>query len=151
MAEPAPARRLLVVAIGGNALLQEGDSGTIVEQQERAREILHHVADLATTDTDLVLTHGNGPIVGNIVLRNEAARDTVMPMPLYIDDYNFGQALAFKKGSPLKDEFNKVQNEMKKDGTLLKIHQKWFGADPPKDSSVTNIIAPYMPNEKPKM
>jgi len=72
-------------------------------------------------------------------------------MPLYIDDYHFGQALAFKKGSPLKDEFNKVQNDMKKDGTLLKIHQKWFGADPPKDSSVINIIAPYMPNEKPAM
>jgi polar amino acid transport system substrate-binding protein len=72
-------------------------------------------------------------------------------MPLYIDDYFFGQALAFKKGSPLRDEFNKVQNTMKKDGALLKIHQKWFGASPPKDSSVTNIVAPYLPNQKPKM
>jgi polar amino acid transport system substrate-binding protein len=72
-------------------------------------------------------------------------------MPLYIDDYHFGQALAFKKGSPLRDEFNEVQNEMKKDGTLLEIHRKWFGADPPKDSSVTNIVAPYMPNEKPAL
>ena len=72
-------------------------------------------------------------------------------MPLYIDDYFFGQSLAFKKGSALRDEFNKVQNAMKKDGALLKIHQKWFGADPPKDSSVTNIVAPYLPNQKPKI
>ncbi len=75
--------------------------------------------------------------------------DSNMIMPLYIDDYHFGQALAFKKGSPLRDEFNNVQNEMKKDGTLLKIHQTWFGSDPPKDSSVINIVPPYMPNEKP--
>lgn len=72
-------------------------------------------------------------------------------MPLYIDDYHFAQALAFKKGSPLRDEFNKVQNEMKKDGTLLEIHRKWFGADPTKDSSVINIVPPYLPNQKPKM
>jgi polar amino acid transport system substrate-binding protein len=74
-----------------------------------------------------------------------------LAMNIYIPGFKAGQALAFKKGSPLRDEFNKVQNEMKKDGTLLKIHQKWFGSDPPKDSSVINIVAPYMPNEKPAM
>ncbi len=46
--------------------------------------------------------------------------------------------------------FNKVQNEMKKDGTLKAIYVKWFGAEPPADSSAINIVAPYLPNEKPK-
>ena len=72
-------------------------------------------------------------------------------MNIYIPGFKAGQALAFKKGSPLRDEFNKIQNEMKKDGTLLKIHQNWFGSDPPKDSSVINMVGPYMPNEKPAM
>jgi len=72
-------------------------------------------------------------------------------MPIYIPGFKAGQALAFKKGSPLRDEFNKVQNAMKKDGTLLGIHKKWFGSEPPKDSSVINIVPPYFPNEKPKM
>ena len=72
-------------------------------------------------------------------------------MNIYIPGFKAGQALAFKKGSPLRDEFNKIQNEMKKDGTLLEIHKKWFGTEPPKDSSVINIVAPYMPNEKPEM
>ena len=72
-------------------------------------------------------------------------------MPIYMPGFKAGQALAFKKGSPLRNEFNKIQNEMKKDGALLKIHQKWFGADPPKDSSVINIVPPYMPNQKPKI
>jgi polar amino acid transport system substrate-binding protein len=72
-------------------------------------------------------------------------------MKIYIPGFKAGQALAFKKGSPLRDEFNKIQNEMKKDGTMANIHKKWFGTEPPKDSSVINIVAPYMPNEKPAM
>ena len=72
-------------------------------------------------------------------------------MKIYIPGFKAGQALAFKKGSPLRDEFNTIQNEMKKDGTMLAIHKKWFGSEPPKDSSVINIVAPYMPNEKPAM
>ena len=75
--------------------------------------------------------------------------DSELAMPLYIDDYHFAQSLAFKKGSPLRDAFNKVQNDMKKDGTLKAIHVKWFGTEPPADSSVINIIPPYLPNEKP--
>ena len=75
--------------------------------------------------------------------------DSNLVMKIYIPGFKAGQALAFKKGSPLRDEFNKIQNEMKKDGTLAGIHKKWFGTEPPKDSSVINIVAPYMPNEKP--
>jgi polar amino acid transport system substrate-binding protein len=77
--------------------------------------------------------------------------DSNVVMNIYIPGFKAGQALAFKKGSALRDEFNKIQNEMKKDGTMAGIHKKWFGADPPKDSSVINIVAPYMPNEKPAM
>ncbi|MGA7278652.1 MAG: transporter substrate-binding domain-containing protein, partial [Desulfocapsaceae bacterium] len=62
-------------------------------------------------------------------------------MKIYIPGFKAGQALAFKKGSALRDEFNKIQNEMKKDGTMLEIHKKWFGTEPPKDSSVINIVA----------
>jgi polar amino acid transport system substrate-binding protein len=70
-------------------------------------------------------------------------------MKIYIPGFKAGQALAFKKGSPLRDEFNKIQNEMKKDGTLAAINKKWFGVDPQPDSSTVNIWGPYMPNEKP--
>ncbi len=77
--------------------------------------------------------------------------ETDLAMPLYIDDYHFAQSLAFKKGSAILAAFNKVQNEMKKDGTLKAIYVKWFGAEPPADSSVINTVAPYLPNEKPAM
>ena len=75
--------------------------------------------------------------------------DSGLVMNIYIPGFKAGQALAFKKGSPLRDEFNEIQNEMKKDGTLAAINKKWFGVDPQPDSSTVNIWGPYMPNEKP--
>lgn len=77
---------LLVVALGGNAILRRGDSGTIEEQFRRADAVMERVAGLVAAGHRVVLTHGNGPVVGNILLRNEAARATVPPMPLYIAD-----------------------------------------------------------------
>lgn len=70
-------------------------------------------------------------------------------MPIYMPGFKAGQALAFKKGSPLREEFNKIQNAMKKDGTMAAIHKKWFGVAPPADSSTVNVWGPYWPNEKP--
>jgi len=77
--------------------------------------------------------------------------DSGLSMPLYIDDYKFAQSLAFAKGSPFLAEFNAIQDEMKKDGTLAAIHKKWFVSDPPADSCAINECDPYMPNEKPAM
>ncbi|MDZ7794639.1 MAG: transporter substrate-binding domain-containing protein [Spirochaetia bacterium] len=49
--------------------------------------------------------------------------DSTLKMDMYIPDFKAGQALAFKKGSPLRHNFNKIQNEMKKDGTMADIHK----------------------------
>ncbi|RXT07102.1 ABC transporter substrate-binding protein [Ammoniphilus sp. CFH 90114] len=48
--------------------------------------------------------------------------------------------LAFKKDDPLRDEFNRVMDEMKKDGTMAAIYKKWFGEDAPSDSSTVTIV-----------
>ncbi|MFN8176987.1 MAG: carbamate kinase [bacterium] len=71
-----------VVTLGGNALLPSKGSGTITEQIEVAIRAMSGVAELIASGEDVVLSHGNGPIVGNIVERNEAARDHISPMPL---------------------------------------------------------------------
>jgi carbamate kinase len=64
-------QRAAVVAIGGNALIGEGEQGTIDEQFGNARAAAREVATLAAAGWRLVVTHGNGPQVGFILLRSE--------------------------------------------------------------------------------
>ena len=61
----------LVVAIGGNALLPPGERADATVQRRRIEATWSRLADLVTEGHDLVLTHGNGPQVGNILLQNE--------------------------------------------------------------------------------
>ncbi|HEY9114363.1 MAG TPA: carbamate kinase, partial [Bacteroidales bacterium] len=60
--------KLAVVAFGGNALLRAGQKGTIHEQEENAYVASKNLLKLISRDYNLVLTHGNGPQVGNILL-----------------------------------------------------------------------------------
>ena len=71
-----------VVALGGNAVLRAGDRGTAAEQRVRIRETCAALAPLL--EGDVVLTHGNGPQVGNALLRQERAAPDVPPLPLYL-------------------------------------------------------------------
>jgi carbamate kinase len=71
-----------VVALGGNALLRAGDKGTAAEQLSRLREAVAALEPLL--DGPLVITHGNGPQVGNELLRQERAAGDVPPLPLYL-------------------------------------------------------------------
>jgi hypothetical protein len=64
-----------VVALGGNAVLRAGDRGTAAEQRVRIRETCAALGPLL--DDDVVITHGNGPQVGNELLRQERAADEV--------------------------------------------------------------------------
>jgi len=71
-----------VVALGGNALLRKGDAGTVFDQLRRAEEATRPLAQLAVRGVRLVITHGNGPVVGNIFLRHEECARSIPPMPL---------------------------------------------------------------------
>jgi carbamate kinase len=72
-----------VVALGGNALIRPGDRGTAAEQAARLREAATSLKPLLA-EPRLVITHGNGPQVGNELLRQERAADEVPPLPLYL-------------------------------------------------------------------
>jgi carbamate kinase len=72
----------VVVALGGNAILQKGQKGTADEQFENIRVTSWHIAQMVAAGWRVVVAHGNGPQVGNILLQNEEARHIVPPMPL---------------------------------------------------------------------
>jgi carbamate kinase len=74
----------ILIALGGNALLQAGEKGTDKEQLSHVRETAACCLKIIQDGYRLILTHGNGPQVGAILLKNEIAKDTLPPMPLDI-------------------------------------------------------------------
>jgi carbamate kinase len=74
---------ITVIALGGNALMRPGERGTAAEQRANLRETCEALRPLLG-DGELVVTHGNGPQVGNELVRQERAADEVPPLPLYL-------------------------------------------------------------------
>ena len=72
----------VVVALGGNALLRRGEDDTFDNMYASARRAADRVVDVADAGWEIVVTHGNGPQVGRILLQQEAARGWVHPLPL---------------------------------------------------------------------
>jgi carbamate kinase len=73
-----------VIALGGNALIKDGQEGNIHEQFANSRNIVKSIVKIIKKGWDIVITHGNGPQVGAILLQNDLARDITPPMPLGI-------------------------------------------------------------------
>lgn len=86
--------RLAVVALGGNALLRGDQAGTIEEQEQNTTDTLENLVFLIKRGYDLVLTHGNGPQVGNILMRNDAGESQYqipqMPLDICVADSQGG-------------------------------------------------------------
>lgn len=72
------------IALGGNALLRRGAEDTAEEMRGSARFAAEKIADIAAAGWEVVITHGNAPQIGRILLQNELARAAVRPMPLDI-------------------------------------------------------------------
>ena len=79
-------KKLAVVALGGNAILRGDEKGTIEQQELNATETLENLVHLIKEGYEIVITHGNGPQVGNILMRNDAGEQlyNISPMPLDI-------------------------------------------------------------------
>jgi carbamate kinase len=98
-----------IVSLGGNALIRRGERGTIEEQFDHARSCMKQVSAMAEEGCHIVITHGNGPIVGNIVLRNEAAKNTVPPMPLYICDADSEGGIGYMLQQTIYNHLRSIQ------------------------------------------
>ncbi|UCD95795.1 MAG: carbamate kinase [Candidatus Bathyarchaeota archaeon] len=74
----------VVVALGGNAILKQNEKGTAVEQLKNVRKTSRFLVELMREGYRLVITHGNGPQIGGILLKNEHSEDILPSMPLDI-------------------------------------------------------------------
>jgi carbamate kinase len=87
-------KKLAVVALGGNALLRGDQVGTIEEQEKNTTDTLENLIFLLKEGYDLVITHGNGPQVGNVLMRNDAGEQLYniaqMPVDICVADTQGG-------------------------------------------------------------
>ena len=134
----------LVVAVGGNAILPAGDSGDAASQRRRIAETCGKLADLVAAGYDIVVTHGNGPQVGNILLQNEEARKKVPAMPLDVCGAESQAQIGYLLQQALGNEF--AARGIRK-GVGCLITQVRVDADDPAFANPTKPIGPYYSRE----
>ena len=78
MVEP----QTVVIAMGGHAFMRQGESGTHVDHVRNGRRICAQLMTLVERGYNVVVTHGNGPQVGDLLRQTELTREQVSPMPL---------------------------------------------------------------------
>jgi carbamate kinase len=134
-----------VIALGGNAILPAGKAGTIYEQFAITRTTMAPIAALIASGRNVVLTHGNGPIVGNIVLRNEAMRDEIPPMPLGICVADSQGGIGYMLQQVLRNALRAVGVDRK---VVTLVTQVLISPDDPALSNPTKPIGPFYSKEK---
>lgn len=76
-------KKVAVIAIGGNSLIKPGERGTIEEQFAAVTDTVENIYQIIEMGYSVVITHGNGPQVGNILIQAEAGKNQVPSLPLY--------------------------------------------------------------------
>ncbi len=76
--------KTFIIALGGNSLIRPGEKGTAEEQYTNLDQTAEQLLELLASKNHIVITHGNGPQVGNLLLASETAKDVVPAMPLDI-------------------------------------------------------------------
>ncbi len=140
-------RKLAVVAFGGNALLRAGQKGTIDEQEENAYQASKNLLKLMKRKYNMVLTHGNGPQVGNIMLSNAAGKKLygVPEMPMDIcGAYSQGFI-----GYILEQQLRNVLMKEDKDRDIVTlVTQVLVDKNDPAFTNPTKPVGPYYSKEE---
>ena len=101
-----PDVKRVLVTLGGNAILPARGTGTFEEQCAVTRATMQPIAQWIKAGAEVVLSHGNGPIVGNILIRNEAAREQIPPMPLDVCGADSQGGIGYMMQQSLQNELH---------------------------------------------
>ena len=141
MAEPAASPPLVVVALGGNALLRRGEPATAPNQQRAARAVAAVLAPVSER-ARLVVTHGNGPQVGLLALKEDAYSDGE-PYPLDVLDAESGGQIGYVIELEL-------DNAIDHQDTVTVITRVLVDADDPAFGDPTKFIGPVYDEQRAK-
>lgn len=135
----------IVLAIGGNAIIKEGQKGTLEEQQQNINESCEPVLELIEQGNTVVITHGNGPQVGNSLIKNQMAESVVPAYPLDVLDAETQGNLGYLIQQAFRNKMTE-RNINKPVATV--ITQSVVSKDDPAFSNPTKPIGPFYTQEE---
>lgn len=132
---------LVVIAIGGNSLIKDREHMDVLDQYRAAGETSEHIASVVTRGYRVVVTHGNGPQVGFVLLRSELAKDILHQVPL-------ANCVADTQGSIGMQIAQSLQNEFLRQGlqqqVVAIVTQVVVDPEDPSFKHPTKPIGPFM-------
>jgi carbamate kinase len=137
-------KELVVIALGGNAFLRKGQKGSVQEQWDNVRNAMKQIAEIIEKGYQVVLTHGNGPQVGNILEWMEALKHKLPPLTMDI-------ANAMTQGWIGYMIQQALHNELRRRGinktVVTMVNQVLVDRNDPAFKNPTKYVGPYY-NEK---
>src|SRR3954447_25831134 len=132
----------VLLALGGNAMTAPDGRARVEDQLAAARTAMAAVAELVAEGVDVVLTHGNGPQVGNLLVKNEIAAAVVPPVPLDWCGAQTQATIGTLLLDALDDEFERI-GARKRLATL--VTRTLVDRDDPGFQNPTKPIGRYLP------
>jgi carbamate kinase len=138
-------RPIVLVAMGGHAFMQRGETGDVHDHVRNATAICGSLMTLVERDYNLVITHGNGPQVGNLLLQNELTGNSVPSMPLDVLVANTEGFLGYVLQQALLNHLRR--REMKR-YVVTMITQVLVERDDPAFQNPSKPIGPFLSHEQ---
>ncbi|MBN9064749.1 MAG: carbamate kinase [Rhizobiales bacterium 65-9] len=142
---PIPKR--LLIAVGGNATHPENISGTSQEQKDIAERTARALLPIALMDNYLVVTHGNGPVVGKILMRQALTRDRIPPMTLDICVAHSQGGIAYLLMQAMENALREADNPRHVACLLTQVE---VDPDDPAFKNPTKPVGPFFTEEQAK-
>ena len=135
----------IVIALGGNAMTSSDGRARPEDQRAAITEAAEPIADLVVAGHDVLLTHGNGPQVGNLLLKNELSASVVPPVPLDWCGAQTQATIGMLLIDALDQAFAARQFDVR---TATIVSRTLVAADDPKFQAPTKPIGRYLPEDE---
>ncbi|MGQ9714357.1 MAG: carbamate kinase, partial [Anaerolineae bacterium] len=139
------ARKLAVIAIGGNSLIKDNKHQSAQDQYEAAKETCVHIAGMIEQGWDVAIGHGNGPQVGFALRRSELARQELPEVPLDVCGADTQGSIGYMLQQNLYNEF--LRRDLKKQAATV-VTQVLVDRDDPAFRNPTKPIGSFMTKEE---
>ncbi len=135
----------IIIALGGNALLNSKSKGTIEEREEASDLTARQLFDILSSEHRVVLTHGNGPQVGNLLIQNDEASKKVPPMPLDVCVAETQGEIGFILQKSIKNVFDTKKFDKPIATILTEVE---VDENDPAFKNLTKPVGPYYTKEQ---